>query len=73
MYEGAPNWPEPDRFWKLIEEYGVTRLLHGADGDSSFHPLGRRVSKSARSVFASVAWHGGRADQPGGMDRGITW
>jgi acetyl-CoA synthetase len=23
MYEGAPNWPEPDRFWKLIEEYAV--------------------------------------------------
>ena len=19
MYEGAPNWPEPDRFWRLIE------------------------------------------------------
>jgi acetyl-CoA synthetase len=24
MYEGAPNWPEPDRIWKLIEEYGIT-------------------------------------------------
>lgn len=24
MYEGAPNWPEQDRFWRLIEEYGVT-------------------------------------------------
>jgi acetyl-CoA synthetase len=24
MYEGAPNWPEKDRFWRLIEEYGVT-------------------------------------------------
>lgn len=23
MYEGAPNWPEPDRFWRLIEQYGV--------------------------------------------------
>jgi acetyl-CoA synthetase len=26
MYEGAPNWPEPDRFWRLIEEYAVTIL-----------------------------------------------
>lgn len=26
MYEGAPNWPEPDRFWRIIEEYGVTIL-----------------------------------------------
>jgi acetyl-CoA synthetase len=24
MYEGAPNWPELDRFWKLIEKYGIT-------------------------------------------------
>jgi acetyl-CoA synthetase len=26
MYEGAPNWPEPDRFWRIIEEYGVNIL-----------------------------------------------
>jgi acetyl-CoA synthetase len=26
MYEGAPNWPEPDRFWKIIEEYAVSIL-----------------------------------------------
>jgi len=26
MYEGAPNWPEPDRFWRLISKYGVTIL-----------------------------------------------
>ena len=24
MYEGAPDWPEKDRFWQLIERYGVT-------------------------------------------------
>ena len=24
MYEGAPDWPERDRFWSLIEEHGVT-------------------------------------------------
>src|SRR5215469_14307696 len=26
MYEGAPNWPEADRFWKIIEEYRVNIL-----------------------------------------------
>src|SRR3954471_21622802 len=26
MYEGAPNWPEPDRFWKIIEEHRVNIL-----------------------------------------------
>jgi len=24
MYEGAPNHPEPDRFWQIIAEHGVT-------------------------------------------------
>lgn len=23
MYEGAPDYPEPDRLWKMIEDYGV--------------------------------------------------
>ncbi|HEY3331165.1 MAG TPA: acetate--CoA ligase [Capsulimonadaceae bacterium] len=26
MYEGAPDWPHRDRFWALIEKYGVTIL-----------------------------------------------
>jgi len=24
MYEGAPDWPERDRFWELVARYGVT-------------------------------------------------
>ncbi len=24
MYEGAPDWPEKDRFWQIVERYGVT-------------------------------------------------
>jgi acetyl-CoA synthetase len=26
IYEGAPDWPERDRFWSLVERYGVTVL-----------------------------------------------
>ena len=26
MYEGAPDWPDRDRFWALVETYGVTVL-----------------------------------------------
>jgi acetyl-CoA synthetase len=26
MYEGAPDWPQKDRFWDLIERHGVTIL-----------------------------------------------
>jgi acetyl-CoA synthetase len=23
MYEGAPNWPDPDSFWKIVDKYKV--------------------------------------------------
>ncbi len=26
LYEGAPNQPEPDRFWRMIDRHGVTIL-----------------------------------------------
>ncbi len=26
MYEGTPDWPERDRFWAIVEKYGVTIL-----------------------------------------------
>src|SRR5687768_3436917 len=26
MYEGAPDWPARDRFWSIVETYGVTVL-----------------------------------------------
>jgi acetyl-CoA synthetase len=26
IYEGAPDWPERDRFWSLVERHGVTVL-----------------------------------------------
>jgi acetyl-CoA synthetase len=24
MYEGAPDWPDQDRFWQIVEDYGVS-------------------------------------------------
>ncbi len=26
MYEGVPDFPQPDRWWKLVDDYGVTIL-----------------------------------------------
>jgi len=26
LYEGAPNYPQPDRWWQIIEKYNVTQL-----------------------------------------------
>jgi acetyl-CoA synthetase len=36
MYEGAPNWPEPDRFWDIIERHRVTILYTAPTAIRSF-------------------------------------
>ncbi len=40
IYEGAPDFPEPDRWWKLIEEYGVTILYTAPTAIRSFMKFG---------------------------------
>src|SRR6188472_26467 len=42
MYEGAPNWPEPDRFWKIIEEYRVNILYTAPTAIRAFIRWGGR-------------------------------
>jgi acetyl-CoA synthetase len=50
MYEGAPDWPERDRFWRLIEEHGVTILYTAPTAIRAFMrwgtewPAGRDLS-----------------------------
>ena len=45
MYEGAPDWPQKDRFWSLIEQLRRDDLLHRADRDPRVHALGHRVAR----------------------------
>lgn len=42
MYEGAPNWPEPDRFWQIVAEYGVTILYTAPTAIRAFTKWGRQ-------------------------------
>ena len=50
MYEGAPDWPSKDRFWKLIERLGVTVLYTAPTAIRAFMkwgtewPAGRNLS-----------------------------
>ena len=36
MYEGAPNWPQNDRFWRIVEEYAVSILYTAPTAIRSF-------------------------------------
>ena len=40
MYEGAPNWPDEGRFWKIIEDYRVTILYTAPTAIRSFMKWG---------------------------------
>lgn len=41
IYEGAPDWPERDRFWKIIETYGVTVFYTAPTAIRTFMKWGR--------------------------------
>ena len=68
MYEGAPDWPQKDRLWEIVERYGVTDLLHRADRDSRLHEVGHRVAREARPHVAAADGIGRRADQSRSVD-----
>jgi acetyl-CoA synthetase len=42
MYEGAPNYPEPDRFWRIVANYGVTILYTAPTAIRAFMKWGRQ-------------------------------
>src|ERR1700687_3569843 len=42
MYEGAPTWPEPDRFWKIIEKYQFNIFYTAPTAIRAFMRLGEQ-------------------------------
>ena len=50
LYEGAPDWPERDRLWELVERYRVTCFYTAPTAIRAFmkwgeeHPAGRDLS-----------------------------
>jgi len=50
MFEGVPNYPQPDRFWAIVEKYGVNifytapTALRAMMRDGDKWPLGRDLS-----------------------------
>ncbi len=58
MYEGAPDWPERDRFWKLIEKYKVTIFYTAPTAIRAFMKWGtawpKRANLSSLRLLGSV-------------------
>ena len=68
MYEGAPNHPQPDRFWQIIDDHKVTVFYTAPTAIRAFIKWGDAASGEARSELAAAAGDGGRADQSRGVD-----
>ncbi|MFO0892879.1 MAG: acetate--CoA ligase [Isosphaeraceae bacterium] len=45
MYEGAPNWPDEGRFWKIIEDYKVTILYTAPTAIRAFMKWGEQFPR----------------------------
>ena len=64
MYEGAPNWPENDRFWKIVDDHKVTVFYTAPTAIRAFTKWGKRVGRKTLSLLAPPARHRRRANQP---------
>ncbi len=68
MYEGAPDWPQKDRFWSIIARYGVTIFYTAPTAIRAFMRWGTELAEEARPLIAAAAGIGRRADQPRSVD-----
>ena len=48
MYEGAPNWPEPDRLWRIIDKHGVSVFYTAPTAIRSFMKWGTEWPRKHR-------------------------
>ena len=68
MYEGTPDYPDKDRWWSIIERYGVTHPLLRPDRDPHLHEVGDRVPRGATTCPAcgcSAPWASPSTPRPG--------
>jgi len=58
MYEGAPDYPHPDRWWEMIEKYGVTIFYTSPTAIKMFIRYGderiKRYNLSSLKILGSV-------------------
>ena len=68
MYEGAPNWPEPDRFWDIIEQHKVNILYTAPTAIRAFMKWGEQWPQKHDLSQLALARHSRRADQSRSVD-----
>ena len=67
MYEGAPDYPDKDIWWSIVERYGVTILYTAPTAIRACMKWGAEHPAQARPLVAAPAGQRRRADQPEGV------
>ena len=64
IYDGAPDYPGPDRLWAMVERHQITQLGVSPTLDPGAHPTRRRAGQDPRSLFAAILCLHRRAMEP---------
>ena len=67
MYEGAPDWPDKDRWWNLVARYGVTILYTAPTAIRAFMRWGTEFPERHDLTSLRLLGLRGGADQPRGL------
>ena len=67
MFEGAPDYPDKDAWWELVDRYDVTIFYTAPTAIRAAMKWGVEYPREARPVVAAAARLGRRADQPEGV------
>lgn len=59
MYEGAPNHPYPNRWWAMIEKYGINILYTSPYCDTRTDAFWFVLGRPARPEFTQAVRFGG--------------
>jgi acetyl-CoA synthetase len=67
MYEGAPNWPEWDRFWRIVDKYQVNVFYTAPTAIRAFIRAGEQWPSSISSprCVCSAPWVSRSIPKPG--------
>ena len=64
LYEGAPDYPDKDRWWDIAERYKCTIFYTAPTAVRACIKWGREYPDKPRPLVAAAAGQRGRADQP---------
>jgi acetyl-CoA synthetase len=68
MYEGAPNWPDFSRFWKIIDDHQVTIFYTAPTAIRAFMKWGDQHVEKHDLRLSAPAGHGRRTHQSRSLD-----